>query len=183
MSKLASASYAVRVIKSYMSYETMRMVYFSYFYSIMTYGLIFWGNSLLCIRIFRLQKRLIRIITNSGSRDSCRELFKKLKVLPFCSQYILSLSLFVVKNKDLFLSNSEIHTINKKNSNNLHSPSCNLTIFQKGTYYFDVKIFNKLPSNIKDQAYDIIKFRSAAKRFLLLKSFYSLDEYFNCVSN
>jgi hypothetical protein len=102
MSKLGSASYAVRAIKPYTSYETQRMVYFSYFHSIMTYGQIFWGNLPICIRIFRLQKRLIRTITNSGSRDSCRELFKKLKVLPFCSQYILSLLLFVVKIKIYF---------------------------------------------------------------------------------
>jgi hypothetical protein len=49
--------------------------------------------------------------------------------------------------------------------------SCNLTVFQKGTYCFGVKIFNKLPSNIKDQAYDINKVRSAVKRFLLLNHF------------
>jgi hypothetical protein len=89
MSKLGSASYAVRAIKPYTLLESMRTVYFSYFHSIMTYGLIFWGNSPLCIRIFRLQKRVIRIITNSRSSDSCRELFKKLKILPLCSQYIL----------------------------------------------------------------------------------------------
>lgn len=43
MSKLGSASYAVRAIKPYTSYGMMRMVYSSYFHSIMTYGLIFWG--------------------------------------------------------------------------------------------------------------------------------------------
>jgi hypothetical protein len=114
MTKLRSASYAVRVIKPYMSLESMRMVYFSYFHSIMTHGLIFWGNSPLCIRIFRLQKRVIRTITNSGSRDSCRELFKKLKILPLCSQYIFSLLIFVVKNKELFVTNSDIHSINTR---------------------------------------------------------------------
>jgi hypothetical protein len=46
MFKLGSASYAVRAIKPYKSYKPMRMVYFSYFHSIMTYGLTFWGNSL-----------------------------------------------------------------------------------------------------------------------------------------
>jgi hypothetical protein len=30
----------------------------------------------------------------------------------------------MVKNKDLFVSNSEIHTINTRNSSNLHYPSC-----------------------------------------------------------
>jgi hypothetical protein len=150
MFKLDSASYAVRAIKPYTSIEWMRSVYFSYFYSILTYGLIFWGNSPLCMCIFRLQKRVIRVITNSRSRDSCRELYMKLKILPLCSQYICSLLLFVVKNKDLFLSNSEIYTINIRHSNNLHYPSCNLTIFQKGTYYFGIKILNKFPPNLKN---------------------------------
>ena len=31
-------------------------------------------------------------------RDSCRELFKKLEILPLYSQYIFSTSVFVIKN-------------------------------------------------------------------------------------
>jgi hypothetical protein len=26
---------------------------------------------------------------------------------------------------------------------------CNLTVFQKGTYYFEIKVFNNLPSSIR----------------------------------
>jgi hypothetical protein len=133
MSRLSSAIYAIRAIKTYTSLESMRSVYFSYFHSIMTYGMIVWGNSPFSIRIFKLQKRVIRIITKSRSTDSCRE-FMKLKILPLCSQYIFSLLLFVAKNKDLFLFNSEIHVTNTRHSNNLHYPSCNLRTFQRGTY-------------------------------------------------
>jgi len=48
-----------------------------------------------------------------GSRpsDSCRELFKHLRILPLQSQYILSLLIFVVDNKNLFYVNSEIYTL------------------------------------------------------------------------
>jgi hypothetical protein len=45
----------------------------SYFHSFMTYGIIFCGNSPHSSHIFRLQKRVIRIITNSRSRDPVRE--------------------------------------------------------------------------------------------------------------
>jgi hypothetical protein len=87
---------------------------------------------------------------------------------------------FVAKNNNLFLSNSEIHVINTRhnnNNNNLHYPSYNLTIFQRGAYCSGVKVFNKLPSNIHEQVHNINKFWSAVKGFLLLHSFYSLDEY------
>jgi hypothetical protein len=76
MSKLSSACYVIRAFKPYMSQETLRMIYFSYVNSVMTYGIIFWGNSPNSIHIFRLQKKIIKIITNSRCRDSCRELFR-----------------------------------------------------------------------------------------------------------
>ena len=41
-----------------------------------------------------------------GYRESCRELFKTLKILTLSSQYIFSLLLFVDNNKDYFDSNS-----------------------------------------------------------------------------
>jgi len=100
MSKLSSVCCAVRTIKAFMLQETLTMIYFSYIYSIMTYGITFWGNSPYSINIFRIQKRIIRIITNSRNRDSCRELFKYLKILSLYLQYIFSLLIFVVKNKD-----------------------------------------------------------------------------------
>ena len=37
----------------------------------------------------------------SSNKDSYRELFKNSEVLPLHSQYIFSLLLFVVKNRDL----------------------------------------------------------------------------------
>jgi hypothetical protein len=101
------------------------MIYFLYFHSVMTYGIIFWGNSPQSIHVFRLQKRVIRIISNYGSRDSCRELFKKLQMLPLKSQYKFSPLLFVVKNRENLQFNSEIHNINTRYNDNFHYPICN----------------------------------------------------------
>jgi hypothetical protein len=47
-----------------------------------------------------MQKRVIRIIMGYGYRESCRELFKELKILPLPSQCIFSLLLFGVNNRD-----------------------------------------------------------------------------------
>jgi hypothetical protein len=46
--KLSSACYAMRSTRSVMSLSVLKSVYYSYFKSIMSYGLIFWGNSPLC---------------------------------------------------------------------------------------------------------------------------------------
>jgi hypothetical protein len=93
-----------------------------------------------------MQKKIVRIMT--GIRN--REYFKRLKILPLQSQYLLSLLLFVAKNPDYFRLNSEIHGFNTKNKGNLHLPPTNLTIFQKGPYYSGIKAFNNLPIYIKN---------------------------------
>src|SRR5215510_2455587 len=95
------------MIQPIMSTETSRMVYFAYVHSILSFGIILGGNQPHSKKIFKLQKQIIRIITHSKMRDSCRELFKRLKILLLYSQYIFSLSMFVVKNKHLLLLYSQ----------------------------------------------------------------------------
>ena len=60
-SKLSTACYAMWSVKPYVSLNTLKMTYYSYFHSVMTYGLLFSGHSSKCIKIFRL-KKIIRII-------------------------------------------------------------------------------------------------------------------------
>ena len=91
-----------------MSLETLRLTYFSYVHSVPSYGIIFWGNSYYSKSIYRVQKRIIRVITTSGRRDSCSELFRHLNILPLQSEYIFSLLLFIITNRDQFLSSLEV---------------------------------------------------------------------------
>jgi hypothetical protein len=100
--KLNKACYVIITLTFLRSSELLRMVYFSYFHSIMLYGIIFWSNSHHSINIFKIQKRIIRIITNSNRFHTCRPLFKQLRILPLPSQYIVSILLFVIKPKNYF---------------------------------------------------------------------------------
>jgi len=65
------------------------------------------------------------------------------------SQYIISLTIFVVNNRDQFLINSEICNINTRHGSNLHLPSANLDIDYKEVYYSGFNIFNSLPFKFK----------------------------------
>jgi hypothetical protein len=76
-----------------------------------------------------------------GDRDYSRILLKKLKILPLMTQYILSLLIFVVNNRDQFLINSEIHNINTRQNSNLHLLLANLDIYQKGASFSGIKEF------------------------------------------
>ena len=98
-SKLSSACYAMQSVKQNVSLNTLKMIYY-----VMTYGLLFWGQSSDSMKIFILQKNIIRIAIGCRSSYSCRKLFFNLEILPLPSQYILSLLLFMMRNRNQILS-------------------------------------------------------------------------------
>jgi len=54
---------------------------------------------------------------------------------------MLSLLMFVVQNKNFFLTNNENHNIGSRQWHNLYLPQANLTIYQKGAYYSGINFF------------------------------------------
>jgi hypothetical protein len=99
-----------------------------------------------------MQKKVIRIMEGCGNRVLCRNLSKKLQILPLTSQYLLSLLMFVVQNSSLYLTNTDNHNRDTRQRNNLYLPQANLTIYRKGAYYSGIKIINNLPLEIKNVA-------------------------------
>jgi len=67
--KLNNACYIIRRSKLYLS-NALKMVYYAFFHSVVSYGLIFRGNSTKSKRVFKLQKRAIRIIMGARNNDS-----------------------------------------------------------------------------------------------------------------
>ena len=51
--KLNKACYAIRAIKSLVFLKALISIYFSYFRSLLMYGVIFWGNSPVSKKIFK----------------------------------------------------------------------------------------------------------------------------------
>jgi hypothetical protein len=177
-SKLSSASYIIRTLKPIFTIKNLKVVYYLYVHSIISYGIIFGGNSGHSNIIFKLQKQIIRIITNSNSRTSCHDVFRELNILPLPSQYILSSAMFVVGNFEE-LTNSDIHSFNTCQKSHLHPPSMWMTNYQKEVHYMGVKIFNKLPPKIQYLSSNKKQFYKTLKKFLLLDSFYMIEEFYN----
>jgi len=82
--------------------KTLRMAYFTYFHSVIRYGIIFWGNATNRCKVFKLWKRVIRIVSGGEPRASCSVLFRKLEILLVPFQYILFLMLFIIDNPNNF---------------------------------------------------------------------------------
>jgi hypothetical protein len=86
--------------------------------------------------------------------------------------------MFVVKNKDLFKMNSDVHIFNTRSNCDLHFPVINLTVCQKEARCSGIRLYNHIPSTLKQISYDISKFKVALKNFLTTKSFYTVEEYY-----
>ena len=61
--------------------------------------------------------------------------------------YILSVLLFLTKNKDQIITNSQMHKITTRQTFDLYIPAANLAIYQKGVYFRESRfttIYQKL---------------------------------------
>jgi hypothetical protein len=66
--------------------ESLKLVSFACFHSIMSCGIIFWGY---LTEVFCVQKKIITIMTGIKRTVSCRELFKNYSIFSLASKFLL----------------------------------------------------------------------------------------------
>lgn len=175
--KLSSAAYAVKKIKEYSNIQTARIVYFSYIHSLMTYGILLWGNAADSKSIFILQKRAIRFIYGLGPRVSLREHFKSISILTMPCQYIFTNIMYARKNLINYDKNCDIHTFNTRNKNKIILPKTRLSKVSRSFAVNCVRFYNILPAWLTQMRESI--FKTAVKRMLLWKAYYSIQDFIN----
>lgn len=121
-------------------------------------------------------KKCVRILAHIDNTQSCKPYFVKLKLLTLPSIYIHDLCIFVFKNSNIFPKTKDIHNVNTRHKNRLHLPPSRIKMLYHSPYYMAVKIFNKLPEQIKEET-KFNKFNRKLKEYLTQKCFYSVAEY------
>jgi hypothetical protein len=144
----------------------------------MKYGIVFWGTGCDSIKVFRMQKTVIRLIAGVQKYESCRHIFKDFKILTTPSLYILEVLCFINKNKRNLNNNCHIHNYNTRSKCDIHVQSCNTTQYPKSVINMGIRLFNNLPDKIKMVDNNKI-FKTEVKLILLHNSFYSIQEYYN----
>jgi hypothetical protein len=177
--KLSSTCYLLRRMSYICNLSTLKMIYFAYFHSIIEYGIIFWGISTDSKKILIQQKRIIRIMTGSNSRTSCRALFRKLEILTVPSQFIYSTMRFLSANLERFVFNSSVHSINTRSRLRLHKTAVKLKVCQCNTYNNCINIYNKLPDKLALKITEKKRFLLELRNYLSTNPYYSLEEFLN----
>lgn len=98
--KLNQFSYALYMLRKVANESTLLSVYHAYVGSVLKYGILFWGNSTNRELALKAQKKCIRSISGLGQMDSCRQVFKRLKILTLPSIYILEAAMMIKRDID-----------------------------------------------------------------------------------
>jgi hypothetical protein len=144
--------------KKYLNFDTLKMLYYSLIYPHFTYCVEVWGNAsaIQITPVLKLQKKIIRILTNSSYHAETANLFKNLKILKLSDIItfftVLLMFKFVRKElpssfNDMFQWNYDISKKSSRNSNKLYIPTCRTAHYQKSFRFQGVKQWN----NIVDQ--------------------------------
>ena len=125
-----------------------------------TYCNIIWGNCSISKinQIYRLQKKAVRICTNSSYLAHTNPLFRQLKILKVHDINILQTSIFMFKYtknvlppifNDLFTYNRNIHSYPTRTCNNIHLQNPKILLAHKSLRHHGPDVWNTLPNFIK----------------------------------
>lgn len=143
----------------FLSQKSKLSLYYTLIYPYLIYCNVVWSSTYVSNlhRLFLLQKRIIRILTNADYRAHSAPLFAKLKILNIFSiaSFHIAKFMFSYHNsllpssfQNLFTTNCEIHNYNTRNVLHYRPYLCRTNIKQHTILFQGPKIWNSLPSNI-----------------------------------
>lgn len=176
-SNLSKYCYALRTLTESVSTDVAVTAYRAYIHSRLSYGIIFWGNSVDIERVLILQKRCIRGIYKMAQTESCREIFVRNGIMTVISLYIYHAVIFVSENKEFFLDCVRTHGYDTRGKHNLVNEKYKYTYLQRNVKYSIIKIFNSLPENKRNITSSLLK--KWLKHCLIQRPYYCLSEFFS----
>lgn len=179
--KLSSICFMLRMIRGKISPNMLKTLYFSHFYSRLSYGIAFWGNASEWEKVFKLQKRAVRILHGkergaNGRPISCRSIFKNYQLLTMPSVYIIETVCMMLKFPDSLFTFNEVHSHNTRGNNNFILDLHRTSRYEKKVSYIGRKFFNHLPEELKKKRHQK-KFKLELKTFFEEKEYYSAEDF------
>ena len=159
--------------------NVLKMIYNAIIAPILDYGISVWGSaaSSYLDRLFRLQKRAIRVVSHSPFLAHSSPIFYNNKLLTIYDMYEYQLGIFMfLCHKKLLPSsllhyytlNSDIHSYPTRNAANYHLPSVRTCLSQKSIIYQGPVVWNSLSDEIR-KSNTLNLFKARFKRFLFSK--------------
>lgn len=173
--RLGSAYYAILNIKNIVSEKALIQVYYSVVQSVLTYGIIVWGQAAELRRVFVLQKRIIRMMFGMHRLESCREVFKAKKVMTVVSLYLYRLLTYTYTHKSNYTLNGEVHHHDTRTAGSIRLRQIFHLNQKKTPRYAGSSMYNKLPTEWRGLL--PAEFKRKVKQALQDNVFYTIAEF------
>lgn len=155
------------ILRNILTRKNMFIVYTSLIESILRYGITSWGllykTSLQPLQT--TQNYILKTILNKDMRYSTELIYNNNSILDIRGLCILSILMYIQKNKQIEPIQHN-HETRAKNRKDLMLPKLNKGISQRCVDYIGVKLYNKLPPEIRD-INKFKKYKIQVKSFIL----------------
>ena len=177
--------FALRQVKQFLTIDCLKLLYFALIHSHILYCLEVWGNSRSIDKVFKLQKKAIRIVYRQNFRAHTEPLFKRAGILKLKDLYKLKILLFAYDyNKQSippsfhFIFDKPTYNYNIRQTFNLYCKRPRTSFSARAVAHEIVTLWNDCPENLK-----ITPNRSTYKRTILQNFLNSYSENINCTNN
>ena len=157
--KVAKANGVICRLKNVLPSHILKTIYSSLILPYLTYGIIVWGS--VSDRLFKLQKRSVRLISNAKYNAHTDPLFKKLSFLKLSDIYLLQHYKFIYKLEkkilpsyflsSVFVRNCEMHNYDTRNAADYRTPLGRHSFVMNSIRFRIPNIYSQLPTNIKNK--------------------------------
>ena len=183
-SKLASSLFAMRTAKNVPSTDQLKTIYNSMFHPYIEYGNILWGSAKTTILnpVEVLQKKAIRLLSNSGYNTPTKPIFKVKNILQVRDLHDLQINKctyqYHTKNlphslSNLFTQNNAIHNHETRHRNDPHIIHRRTAIAAQCIIHKGPKLWQLIPQSInKFKNHPYILSQNKTKNYTSLLSTY-----------
>jgi len=181
--KISTSLFFIRAAKNFLTEKALKLLYFSFVHSHIIYAIQVWST---CPagqidQIYKLQKKAVRLISNSKYNAHTQPIFKKLQILPlpdlidffrlqFMQKFqfgLLPLAFVDVWTTMAARQQQNLHNYSLRNSENLYIPPARLSSTEKHPYH----LFPKIWSDFDEPTIKFIKnkdeFNKKLKKYFL----------------
>jgi hypothetical protein len=158
-SKISKSIGILSLARKFLNQKTLLQLYYSFIYPYLLYSNLAWGNAsgIALWPVYKMQKLAIRLIANIPRRCSTKLFCKTNSILRLPDMYTQSAAIFLFKFKNsllpeifknLFITNSHIHSYPTRSANSLRVPLTKSLIASSFIKKTGVGIWNNMPTTI-----------------------------------
>lgn len=175
LDRLSRVNFLLSRLMCCVPFEYVKSTYFALFQSVMSYGLMFWGNATKTGEVLIMQKRAIRIMSGAGRIAHCKPLFLELRILTVVNLYIYNSLVHAYKGKHKHQHRINIHGLNTRRRHDIDVPFVRLEKLRSSHLIMSIRLFNKLPLKVRNLS--LREFKCVMYGWLCSNPFYEVDEF------